>query len=209
MEYFNYAFRFIRMAKRVLKINDSIVVSLLSGLLGTLVMGASSLLFWRVRKTEALYGHISGSILMRPFRLNQRKNFWLGQITHLLTGATLAYPLNFILKKTGKDYHLLKGAFFGAVTWEVLYGLGQRFNVFSTKSHFTKTHYAELFNHLLYGVVTSQALVSFSESSMFPDTQGRATAQETKIDAEFIAANKDKVQPIYPDVYPDDLEIMQ
>ena len=209
MEQLNFVLGFIRTAKRVLKLNDSIVVSVFSGLLGTLVMDGSNLILWKLRKTETLYGHIAGSIFMRPYRVNQRKNFWLGQVTHLISGAIMAYPLNYILKKTGKDYYLLKGALFGGTLWEIIYGMGQRFNIYTTKPHMTKTHFAELFNHILYGIVTVQALVSLSESSIFPDTQSKAAAQETKIDAAPISTNMDAVQPIYPDVSPDDLEIMQ
>ena len=193
MEQLNNLIGFLKTIQRVLRIKDSVTVSLFSGFLGTLAMDASNLLFWRVKKTETLYGHIAGSIFVRPFRTNQRKNFWLGQITHLITGATLAYPLNYIYKKTGKDNYALKGAFFGAVTWEFIYGIGRRFKVFSTIPHFTKTHYAELFNNVLYGITTAQALITFSYPSMFPDIQNKTTAQNQNM-------KRDTVQPIYSDV---------
>lgn len=175
MEQLNNLLNLFSKMQRVLKMKDSIAVSILSGLLGTLAMDTSNLIFWKKGKTETLYGHIAGSIFVNPFRLNQRKNFWLGQIMHLITGSVLACPLTLILKKTGKDKLLLKGAFFGAVTWEFIYGIGQRFEVFSTKPHFTKTHYAELFNNIIYGVTTAQALVAFSDPSVFPNTQNETT----------------------------------
>jgi riboflavin transporter FmnP len=178
--------------QRVLKMKDSVAVSIFSGLLGTLAMDISNLIFWKKGKTETLYGHIAGSIFVNPLRLNQRKNFWLGQAAHIVSGAVLAYPLNLILKRTGKDKLLLKGAFFGAVTWEIIYGLGRRFSVFSTKPHFTKTHYTELFNNIIYGVTTAQALVAFSDPSMFPNTQNKTT---TAFDTQ-----KNKIHPIYADV---------
>lgn len=173
--------------KRVPKIKDSVALSLFSGFLGTLVMDVSNYLFWRKRKTEALYGHIAGSIYVRPFRTNRQKNFWLGQMTHIVTGAILAYPLNLLFRKTGKDHAILKGALFGAVTWEFIYGMGQRFRVFYTKPHMTKTHYAELFNNIIYGIVTAQALVIFSEPSMVADHQCKTTVQNSQ---------KNTVQPI-------------
>lgn len=175
MEQLNNLLNLFSKLQRVLKMKDSIAVSLFSGFLGTLAMNTLNLIFWKKGQTETLYGHIAGSIFVRPFRTNQRKNFWLGEATHFVTGAVLAYPLNLILKKTGKDHLILKGAFFGAVTWEFIYGLGQRFEVFSSKPHFTKTHYAELFNNILYGVTTAQALVAFSDPSMFPNTQTKRT----------------------------------
>ena len=191
MEQLNNIFNFLKTIQRVFKIKDSIAVSLFSGLLGTLVMDASNFLLWKARKTEALYGHIAGSIFVSPYRTNQRKNFLLGQITHMITGAVLAIPLNLMLKKTGKDHLALKGAFFGSITWELIYGIGQRFKVFSTKPHMTKTHFAELFNNTIYGITTALALVAFSEQSMFPDIQSKTTAQNTQ---------RNTVQPIYSDV---------
>ena len=168
---------------------DSIAVSLFSGFLGTLVMDASNLLFWKKGRSEVLYGHIAGSIFVRPFRTNQGKNFWLGQLTHQITGCAIAIPLNYILKRTGKDHLALKGAFFGSIAWELIYGIGQRLKLFDVKPHLTKTHYEMLFNHILYGVTVAQALVAFSEPSVFPDVQSK-TAQNTQ---------KDTVQPIYSD----------
>ena len=192
MEQLNNLLKLFTKMQRVLKVKDSITVSIFAGLLGTLAMDTSNLIFWKKGKTETLYGHIAGSIFVNPLRLNQRKNFWLGQVAHLVTGTVLAYPLNLILRKTGKDKLLLKGAFFGAVVWEFIYGIGQRFNVFATKPHFTKTHYTELFNNIIYGVTTAQALVAFSDQSMFPNTQDKTTTT--------FATQKDKVLPIYADV---------
>ena len=190
MEQLNNIFKSLKTIQRVFKIRDSIAVSLFSGFLGTLVMDASNLLLWKKKKSEALYGHIAGSVFVRPFRTNQRKNFWLGQITHLITGSALAIPLNLILKKTGKDHLALKGAFFGSMTWEFIYGMGQRFGVFSTKPHMTKTHIAELFNNALYGITVAQALVAFSEPSAFPDIQSKTTKQDSP---------QKTIQPIFSD----------
>lgn len=190
MKQFNDIVNFLKTIQRVLKIKDSIALSLFSGFLGTLAMDATNLLFWKQGKTEALYGHIAGSVFMSPFRTNQRKNFWLGQFTHLITGATLAIPLNLILQKTGKDQAILKGAFFGAVTWEYIYGIGRRFNLYASKPILTKTHYAELFNNILYGITTAQMLVALSEPSEYPDTQSKVTAQDIQ---------KNTTQPIYSD----------
>ncbi len=200
MEQLSNLFKVFSKIQRVLKMNDSITVSIVSGLLGTLAMDISNLVFWRKGKTETLYGHIAGSVFVSPFRLNQRKNFWLGQIMHLITGAVLAYPLTLLLKKTGRDNLLVKGAFFGTVTWEFIYGIGQRFKVFSIKPHLTKTHYAELFSNIIYGVATAQALVTFSDQSMFPSTQNETTAASD--------TQKNIVQPIYADLKADDESTM-
>lgn len=190
MAQLNSIFSFIKSIQRLLMIKDSVTVSLLSGFLGTLVMDASNLFLWKARKTETMYGHIAGSVLVHPFRTNQRKNFWLGEVMHLITGSALAYPLNYIFQKTGKDNYALKGAFFGTITWELIYGIGRRFGVFSVKPHFTKTHYAELLNNILYGISTAQALVFLSAPSLFSVAQNEATTPNIR----------NSVQPIYSDI---------
>lgn len=190
MKQVNYMFNIIKTIQRGLKIKDSITVSLFSGFLGTLVMDMSNSILWKKGRSEVLYGHIAGSIFMRPFRTNQRKNFWLGQLTHLITGSALAIPLNYILKKTGKDHASLKGAFLGLITWELIYGIGQRIKLFAVKPHLIKTHYEMILNHILYGVTVAQALVAFSEPSAFPEVQSKVTAPN---------APKNSVQPIYSD----------
>lgn len=190
MDQLNKYFGVLKTIQRVLRIKDSVTVSLFSGILGTLAMDLTNFIFWRKRKTEALYGHIAGSVFVSPFRTNQRKNFWLGQITHLITGAVLAYPLNILLMKTGKDNAIIKGAFFGSITWEFIYGFGRRFEVFTVNPMMTKTHYAELFNNILYGIVTAQALVAFSDQSLYPSSQSKKAFQNTQTNT---------VQPIYSD----------
>lgn len=74
--------------------------------------------------------------------------------------------------------------------WEVIYGGGQRIKLFSSKPHRTKTHYAMLINHLVYGLVTTQAMVTFSDPVAFPDNQSKTTTQN---------AQNNKIQPIYSD----------
>lgn len=160
-----------RLFETSFKIKDSIVLSLFAGLIGTIIMDISNLFLWKTRKAETLYGHLAGSLLMAPFRTNQRKNFILGQILHMITGSVLAYPLTYIFKKTGKDHHLLKGALFGTVTWEAIYSLGQQIDLFKTKPHLTKSHYAALWHNILYGLVTAQVLVSSSDPSVFETTE--------------------------------------
>ncbi|SDI43629.1 DUF6789 family protein [Desulfosporosinus hippei] len=189
MEPSNSAVNFLKKIQKFFKIKDSIARSLLSGFLGTIVMDMVNFTFWRLKRTEALHGHMAGSVFVNPFRTNQRKNFWLGQVTHQFTGAVLAIPFNYLLKKTGKDHLALKGAFFGTMTWEVVYGIGQKYGLFTTKPHLTKTHYAELLNHLVYGITTAHALVALSEPTTFPDNQSK-TSQNTQ---------SKKVQPIYSD----------
>lgn len=190
MNQLNSVLDLIKTVQRGFKIKDSITASLFSGLLGTLAMDSLNTILWKKGKSEVLFGHMAGSMFMRPFRTNQRKNYLLGLISHLLTGTVVAIPLNYIMKKTGKDNFALKGAVYGMITWEFIYGVGQRIMLFSAKPRLTKTHYSMIFNHLVYGLVTSQALVAFSDLAAFPDVQSKTTAQNPQ---------RNTFQPIYSD----------
>lgn len=161
------------------KMKDSIMISLLGGLIGTTAMDISNALLWRTKKTEILYGHLSGSMIMRGFRTNQTKNFALGQILHMATGATLGIPVFQLMKRTGNDNHLIKGAFAGMLSWGILYNFGQRSRMFSSKPHLTKSHYSALWHNLLYGVTTAQAIVSLSDPSLFPQQHEQKQAHNT------------------------------
>lgn len=165
------------------KIKDSMTLGLLGGFLGTIAMELTNFLLWRKGKTENLFGHLAGSMMMRAFRTNQRKNFILGELFHLITGSVLGVLQIEVLKKYGKDNHLLKGGITGLVTWGVLYNFGQRMQFFSRRAHLTKTHYATLLHNLIYGVVASQVIVSMADSSIFSgrqDRQERQTRQQER-----------------------------
>lgn len=40
-------------------------------------------------------------------------------------------------------------------------------NFFSRRGHLTKTKYSSIWNHLLYGLVSSQTIVTLADSSLF------------------------------------------
>ncbi|WP_407311962.1 DUF6789 family protein [Desulfosporosinus sp. SB140] len=172
--------RILSVFKSVHKIKDSIVLGLIGGLAGTIVMDLSNFFLWRTNKTEGLYGHLAGSMIMRSFRTNQTKNFLLGQILHTFTGATLGIPFVYLLKKTGKDHHLIKGMIFGGLSWGILYDFGQKIGFFYGKAHLTKSHYSSLFNNFLFGITTAHTVYSLADSSVFPQAERHIAVQHEK-----------------------------
>ena len=147
------------------KMKDSITIGLLGGFIGAIFMDISNLLIFKAGKTETLYGYIAGGLFVAPFRTKQRKNFILGEITHLGIGSIWGIPLTYILKKTGKDHHLIKGTFISILSLGSLIG-GQKFGVLK-KFRLTKTFYSAIWNHIVYGLVSAQAIVSLSDPMIF------------------------------------------
>ncbi|NLI93959.1 MAG: hypothetical protein GX434_17710 [Peptococcaceae bacterium] len=157
--------------KSIGKIQDSAVISILGGLIGMIPMDISNYLLWKKGKTENLYGHVAGSMLMSKFRMNQTKNFILGQFWHYAAGAGFGFPAFYLLKKTGKDHLLLKGASVGMFTWGLLYNFGMRIGLYGANPRLTKTKYAALWHNFLYGVTTVYAISAIADPGLFPQKQ--------------------------------------
>lgn len=157
--------------QRIGKMKDSITIGLLGGLIGTIFMDMSNLLIFKAGKTEALYGHIAGGLFVAPYRTRSPKNFILGQMAHLGIGSIWGTILTYLLKKTGKDHHLLKGLFISIFTLGSLVG-GQKLGLLK-KFGLTKTFYSAVWNHIVYGLVSAQAIVMLADPAIFSSSQSR------------------------------------
>ncbi|SDG57304.1 hypothetical protein SAMN05443529_10477 [Desulfosporosinus hippei DSM 8344] len=176
-------------------------VGILGGLIGALCMDVSSLILWRTKKTESLHGHIAGSMIMSPIKLNQRKNFILGQIFHMTVASGIGVGMVEILKKYGKDNHNLKGGFLSVLTWGFLYIFGQKMGFYRMNPRLTKSSYSEIWQHLVYGLVTSNAIVALADPTIF--------SKKSSINTQALIQGKNRVrsvQPIYSDVNADSTE---
>lgn len=151
-----------------MKMRDSIPIGFISGLMGTLAMDLSNLIFKKAKVSEKTYAQFAGSVLMTPFRLIMKENKVLGEILHLITGSIIGIPLYAVLKFTGKDNYLFKGAIYGTFTWELLYSFSLRFGVFRAKVYSTKTHFATLIDNLVYGFVSSATMIFLTDRQVFP-----------------------------------------
>jgi len=164
------------------KMKDFVPIGFLGGLIGTIAMDLSNLMFKKTGLSEKTYAQYAGSILMRPFRLFFKENQILGQLLHIITGSIVGIPLFAILKKTGKDNHLFKGAVYGTFTWELLYSFGLRYGVFRTKAYSTRTHFTTLIDNLVYGFASTTTMLFLSDRSVFP--KGSDKHLETNIESE-------------------------
>ncbi|SHI80670.1 DUF6789 family protein [Desulfosporosinus lacus] len=169
------------------KMRDSIPIGFISGLMGTIVMDLSNLMFKKTGISEKTYAQFAGSVLMRPSRLLLKENRILGQILHLITGSIIGIPLFAVLKKTGKDNYLFKGAIYGTFTWELLYSFGLRYNVFRSKAHSTSTHITTLIDNLVYGFVSSATIIFLTDHAVLP--KGSDKQLETQMEGEMPKVN--------------------
>lgn len=138
---------------------DTIALGVASGLVGNIAKDISNFLIYRAGGTEMLYGHFASSMFSPPQKVQEPGHFALGQILDFAIGATLGVPLVYLLKKTGKDHHLIKGAGMGLLLWGVLYGVGPNLKLLSIKPTLPRTHFSALWNNFVYGITTAQAAV--------------------------------------------------
>ena len=149
---------------------DSIPIGFLGGLMGTIAMDLSNILFKKTGLSEKTYAEYAGSVILSPFKLLKRQNYLFGQLLHFITGSILGIPMFNILKKTGKDNYLFKGTVYGAFTWGMLYTLGQRLGVVRSTTHKTRTHITTLFDNLVYGLVSTATMVFLTDPTVFAQT---------------------------------------
>lgn len=149
------------------KIKDWLLLSFVSGLVGTVAVDLINLPFWKRNKTEMMYGSLAGSIIMRGIRTKRRENFIIGQIYHMLTGGVLGIFNFLVLKTSGKDHYLIKGVLSGAIIWGTLNNIGQRLGLFRAKMHSSTSFYVSLLGNCIYGLVTASTLVTLAGPKMF------------------------------------------
>ncbi|MGC7870568.1 hypothetical protein ACPUYX_03435 [Desulfosporosinus sp. SYSU MS00001] len=149
------------------KLQDSITIGLLGGFIGAVTTDISNAMLYKTKKTEATFGQIAASFFKTPTTNSKQKPaIYLGELLHLSVGTVLGIPLFYILKRTGKDHHLAKGLVSSLLTWIILYTGGQKIGLFKKPSKI-KTHYASVWNHILYGLASVKAMVWLADPEIF------------------------------------------
>jgi len=143
-------------------------------------MDTSNLLMFKTGKTEMLYGHLAGGFFTTPFRTKKKSNFILGEIAHLGIGSIWGILLTYILKKTGKDHHLIKGALISIFSLGSVIGV-QKLGILK-KFGLAKTFYFFIWNHLVYGLVSAQAIVLLADPTIFASSNeiNKETCRQVK-----------------------------
>lgn len=173
--------KIIKMACR----EDTLILGVISGLVGTLTMDIANLIFYKIHASEALWGHFAGSIFIPPRQTKKPQNFLLGQIEHLITGGLLGIPLAYILKIT-KKYPIIKGWGYGLATWGLLYNIFAKAKLYSIKHHTSISYYSTLIQNSIFGIVAALSIVSlggekFNQINQKPNVQMNSLANSTSI----------------------------
>ncbi len=177
----------INLLKKSNSMKDSVIVGLMSGLIGSIAIEALNVLSGK----KLLFGKLASSMNVNPFRSYQRKNILLGEAMHLTMGAGIGTVIVQFLKRTGKEYMMAKSIFVSLMAWVGLHNLGNRFDVFSNKARSTKSQYLSLLQHIFYGVTTSAAInylanpVIFQQASDIKDVNLSLDNEPQSMPSEF------------------------
>lgn len=142
---------------------DTMIVGLLGGAIGATALELFNILLGK----NLFFGKIASSMVVNPLRSNRLKNILIGEIMHLTVGAGIGSTIAALLKKTGKDWVIIKGTFVSLLAWIGLHNLGNRLDLFSIKPRSTKSQYFGLIQHLLYGITTSAVIKYIANPVIF------------------------------------------
>ncbi|HBV85901.1 MAG TPA: hypothetical protein DEF42_04385 [Desulfosporosinus sp.] len=156
-------------------VKDYLIVGLISGAVGSIVIELVNLLLGK----KLLFGKLASSMIINPLRSNRLKNILIGELMHLTVGASIGAAITTLLKKTGKDFLIIKGTFAGLLAWIGLHNLGNRMDLFSIKPHSTKNHFFAFIQHVLYGISTSAVIKYLAKTDTFQDTSITKTERQS------------------------------
>lgn len=164
-----FANKFIRIinglhqVKQSNSMKDSMIVGLISGVLGSVAIELLNVLLGK----NLFFGKVASSMVVNPLRSKKLKNILIGEIMHLTVGAGIGCIIAGLLKKTGKDWGIIKGIFVSLLAWIGLHHLGNKIDLFSIKLRSTKSQYFALIQHIFYGLTTSAVIKYIANPLIF------------------------------------------
>lgn len=104
---------------------DRIVAGGLAGLVSGIILGLITTVLSLLGFCKLCLIAIGGGIFVRQILKSPIPIGWMmiGWLNHLIVSVALGIVLAYILTYMGKEYAVLKGAFFGAVVWYLLIGI--------------------------------------------------------------------------------------
>jgi hypothetical protein len=146
-----------------IRLRDKMLLSFLSGILGTLVMYTIGLPMFFLGLTRSIYLLYSIELFVTPQIARTTLGFIAGFITGLIVGGTLALGFKLIMEWTGSDGIWYKALGYGAASWFVSVGLLRNFlNVAMYLRGDLQTNLFLLNQSLIYSVATAYFMIKLA-----------------------------------------------
>lgn len=149
------------------KIKDPILLGFVSGLAGNLLKNIGNIVNVKLGITQSTYPRIAGGIFMKQNQVESVLGKTVGWIADSGISGGMGIGLVYILKRTGKDHALIKGAIYGEVGWTLLYSLANKIGVSKVYPFDPKTVLSGYSNNILYGIGTALAAKTFGDEDLF------------------------------------------
>ena len=160
-------------------------------------MDIANIILYKAKISEALYAHLSASMIFPTWKTRLKKNFLLGQIFHIGIGSLMGLPLVYVLKKTGKDHHIFKGIITGFGTWGLVHDVGIRMGLFRLRPGTTGSYYSTLIQNLIFGIISAHSIVTLADPNMFPENKIVKEKNEVNHDYSIVQDNESSNQSVF------------
>jgi hypothetical protein len=152
------------------KIGDRITLGITAGFVGNLAKTLGNLASHKIGTSKILYGQFAAGIFGTVKDVKRDKiTIGVGQLIDTVVYSGLGIPLTYILSKTGKDNHLLKGAGWELLTSIIFYGVTPKLGITNMLPQKGAQHLAAMINHLGYGLLTAESIVRLGDPEIFPE----------------------------------------
>lgn len=134
------------------KIKDPVILGIVAGLAGNLLKNIGNTVNIKLGITQTSYPRISGGIFMKQKQVENIYGKTAGWIADTVIAGGLGIGLVYLLKLTGKDRALIKGALYGQTAWTALFGVAGKLGATNIYPTDPKTVLSGYMNHNLYGI---------------------------------------------------------
>lgn len=149
------------------KIKDPVVLGVVAGLAGNLLKNIGNTVNIKLGITQTSYPRISGGFFMKKNTVESIYGKTAGWIADTVIAGGLGVGLVYLLKMTGKDHALIKGAIYGQTAWTTLFGVAGKLGASNIYPTDAKTVLSGYMNHNLYGIGAALAATALGDEDLF------------------------------------------
>lgn len=151
----------------MLKINtkDTIIAGLLAGWIGNIAKETLTWTFYFTKLVRYTFVHIAAGFYYSAENLDTPLSLLTGAITDWTIAGTFGVMLLLLLRFTGTDHAIFKGAMFGSLVYVITFGIGMALNITRASLVTPLPDFLLLMAHIIIGGVSGWALKRyFSEA---------------------------------------------
>ena len=148
------------------KIKDSILLGVISGLLGAVPGRLLNKAEFALGFTDSRYEEMAAIPFVKKKEINKPIGKNIGKIANGLLTSVVGVSTTYVLKRTGRDHAILKGMGIAGLSWLGLYSLSTQTHIRKSKKPLTAL--LSFGDHLIFGATTGTLAARLGDDSLFP-----------------------------------------